>query len=63
MLKYGLQRDVHVLQFCSLSVFVSIDNGKDYDVIYLDFSKVFDRIPVERLSIVAEDGIGGEVLS
>ena len=44
-------------------VFEAIDNGDRYDIVYLDFSKAFDKVPHRRLlSKVKAHGIGGRVL-
>ena len=44
-------------------VFESIDKGNEYDIVYLDFSKAFDRVLHRRLlSKVKAHGIGGKVL-
>ena len=44
-------------------VFETIDKGDEYNIIYLDFSKVFDRVPHRRLlSKVKAYSIGGKVL-
>ena len=44
-------------------VFETIDKGEEYDIVYLDFSKAFDRVPHRRLlSKVKAHGIGGKVL-
>ena len=40
-----------------------IDNGKPVDIIYLDYSKAFDRVPHQRLKLVLEaHGITGQTL-
>ena len=40
-----------------------LDEGSPVDIIYLDFSKAFDKVPHERLAVKLEaHGIGGEVL-
>ena len=45
------------------NVFETIDRGDKYDVVYLDFSKAFDKVPHRRLlSKVKAHGIGGKVL-
>ena len=37
--------------------------GDEYDIVYLDFSKAFDRVPYRRpLSKVKAHGISGKVL-
>ena len=41
-----------------------IDNGQDFDVIYLDFKKAFDSVPHERLLIkIRSYGIDGDLYS
>ena len=41
-----------------------MDESSPVDIIYLDFSKAFDKVPHERLRIKLEaHGINGEVLS
>ena len=43
-------------------VFETIDKGDEYDIVYLDFSKAFDRVPDRRLySKVKPHGIGGKI--
>ena len=52
----------NLLSFFS-EVYEAVDNDKSYDIIYLDFSKAFDRVPHERLIRKVEaHGIGGSVL-
>ena len=44
-------------------VFETIDNGDRYDIVFLDFSKAFDKVPHRRLlSKVKAHGIGRKVL-
>ena len=44
------------------TVYEAADVGDSYDVIYLDFSKAFDRVPHERLlKKIKAHGIGGNV--
>ena len=44
-------------------VFETIDEGDEYDIVYLDFSKAFDRVPHRKLlKKVKTHGIGGKVL-
>ena len=44
-------------------VFETIHKGDEYDIVYLDFSKAFDRVPHKRLlSKVKAHGIGRKVL-
>ena len=44
-------------------VFKTLDEGSRYDIVYLDFSKAFDRVPHRRLlSKVKAHGIDGKVL-
>ena len=44
-------------------VFETIDRGERYDIVFLDFSKAFDRVPHRRLlSKVKAHGIDGKVL-
>ena len=41
----------------------TVDDGKNMDIIFLDFSKAFDKVPKERiLANLAAHGIGGQVL-
>ena len=43
-------------------VYEAADNNDDYDIIYLDFSKAFDKVPHQRLlSKVKAHGIEGKV--
>ena len=45
-------------------VFETADNGESYDVIYLDFSKAFDKVPHQRLlNKIKAHGIGGKVFN
>ncbi len=51
----------NLLSFYS-EVYKAVDNGKAYDIIYLDFSKAFDRVPHERLIRKVEaHGIRGNI--
>ena len=44
-------------------VFETINKGNEFDIVYLDFSKAFDRVPHRRLlSKVKAHGIGGKIL-
>ena len=44
-------------------VYEAVDNDENYDIIYLDFSKSFDKVPHERLlSKVRVHGINRKVL-
>ena len=44
-------------------VFETLDSGDRYDIVFLDFSKAFDRVPHRRLiSKVKAHGIDGKVL-
>ena len=41
----------------------TVDDGKNMDIIFLDFAKAFDKVPKERLlAKLAAHGIGGQVL-
>ena len=41
----------------------AVDEGKNMDIIFLDFAKAFDKVPKERLlAKLAAHGIGGQVL-
>ena len=52
----------NILTFFS-EIYEAVDNGKSYDIIYLDFSKAFDKVPHERLlKKVAAHGIRGNLL-
>lgn len=52
----------NLLSFFS-EVYEAVDCDKAYDIIYLDFSKAFDRVPHERLvRKVQAHGIGGDIL-
>ena len=43
-------------------VFETVDKGDSYDIVFLDFSKAFDRVPHKKLlSKVKAHGIGGKV--
>ena len=45
------------------SVYEAADNGDSYDIVYLDFSKAFDKVPHQRLlDKVRAHGIDGKVL-
>ena len=45
------------------NVYEAVDNGENYDIIYLDFSKAFDKVPHDRLlNKVRAHGIDGKVL-
>src|SRR5579864_8235140 len=52
----------NLLEFLE-EVTVNMDEGKPVDVIYLDFSKAFDKVPHQRLyrKLLAH-GIGGQIL-
>jgi len=53
----------NLLEF-SEKVMENLDEGCPVDIIYLDFSKAFDKVPHKRLAIKLEaHGIGGEVLA
>jgi Reverse transcriptase (RNA-dependent DNA polymerase)/Endonuclease-reverse transcriptase len=44
-------------------VTLNIDEGKPVDVIYLDFTKAFDKVPYQRLfKKMISHGIGGDIL-
>ena len=44
-------------------VTAAVDNGEAVDVVYLDFAKAFDKVPVERLlKKVEAHGISGQIL-
>ena len=44
-------------------VFEAVDRDENYDVVYLDFSKAFDKVPHQRLlRKVAAHGIDGKML-
>ena len=52
----------NLLSFCR-KVFETIGKWDEYNIVYLDFSKAFDRVPHRRLSSkVKAHGIGGKVL-
>ena len=52
----------NLLSFYS-EAYKAVDSGKEYDTVYLDFSKAFDKVPHERLIRKVEaHGIGGNVL-
>ena len=52
----------NLLSFFS-EVYEAVDCDKEYDIIYLDFSKAFDRVPHERLvRKVQAHGIDGDIL-
>ena len=52
----------NLLEFLEI-VTRSIDEGKNMDIIFLDFAKAFDKVPKERLlAKLAAHGIGGQVL-
>ena len=43
------------------NVYKAVDNDANYDTLYLDFSKAFDKVPHDRLlSKVRLHGIDGE---
>ena len=45
------------------NVYEAVDNDANYDIIYLDFSKAFNKVPHDRLlSKVRAHGIDGKVL-
>ncbi|KAK8741933.1 hypothetical protein OTU49_002018 [Cherax quadricarinatus] len=45
-------------------VFEEVDHGNEYDIVYMDFSKAFDRVPHQRLlRKIKAHGIGGEIFS
>ncbi len=52
----------NLLSFYS-KVYEAVDNGDSYDILYLDFSKAFDKVPHQRLlRKVRAHGIDGKVL-
>ena len=52
----------NLLSFYS-KVYESADNGDSYDILYLDFSKAFDKVPHQRLlRKVRAHGIDGKIL-
>ena len=52
----------NLLSFYS-KVYEAADNGDSYDILYLDFSKAFDKVPHQRLlRKVRAHGIDGKVL-
>ena len=52
----------NLLSFYS-KVFEAADNGDSYDILYLDFSKAFDKVPHQRLlGKVRAHGIDGKIL-
>ena len=58
----GKSCPTNLLTFFS-EVYEAVDNGKSNDIIYLDFSKAFDKVPHERLlKKVAAHGIRGNLL-
>ena len=51
------------LLFFYRKVFETIDKGDEYEIVYLDFSKAFDRVPHKRLlSKVKAHSIDGKVV-
>ena len=45
------------------NVYEAVDNYANYDIMYLDFSKAFDKVPHDKLlSKVRAHGIDGKVL-
>ena len=47
-----------------IGIFEAVGNDATYDIIYLDFSKAFDKVPRDRLvRKVRAHGINGKVLS
>ncbi len=52
----------NLLSFYS-KVFEAVDQNENYDVVYLDFSKAFDKVPHQRLlKKVEAHGMDGKVL-
>ena len=52
----------NLLSFYS-KVYEAADNGDNYDILYLDFSKAFDKVPHQRLlRKVRAHGIDGKIL-
>ena len=52
----------NLLSFFS-QVFEAVDSDKEFNIVYLDFSKAFDKVPHERLiHKIAAHGIGGNLL-
>ena len=40
-----------------------VDEGKNMDIVFLDFAKAFDKVPKERLlAKLTTNGVGGKVL-
>jgi hypothetical protein len=64
--QHGFLKDrscvTNLLEFLEKATSV-VDSGKGFDVIYLDFAKAFDKVPLERLlSKCRAHGIRGRVL-
>jgi hypothetical protein len=64
--QHGFLKDrscvTNLLEFLEKATTV-VDSGKGFDVIYLDFAKAFDKVPVERLlNKCRAHGIRGRVL-
>ena len=65
--QHGFRKDgcclTNLLEFLD-KVTNSLDNQNNIDVIYLDFAKAFDEVPLSRLSAKIENhGIDGKVLA
>jgi hypothetical protein len=58
----GRSCSTNLLEFME-GVTKAADEGKAVDIIYLDFAKAFDKVPIKRLVVkMAAAGIGGQVL-
>ena len=53
----------NLLEFLEKATTV-VDGGGNYDIIYLDFAKAFDKVPIQRLlKKVRVHGIWGKILT
>ena len=56
------QHATNLLEFLEFMTQI-VDEGKNMDIVLLDFAKAFDKVPKERLlAKLTANGVGGKVL-